>query len=104
MTKLSEQTIGKLADTLVEDVIDYITADDRLQDFYLELIGDAVCQKLGNKNPDGSCTFDGTISADLIMEIANRIMLISTPDVKYRNTGGFNDILSYFKSKKKPTS
>ena len=55
---LSEETLQKLADTLVDDVIDYINDDDRLTDFYLELIGDAVCEKLGNKNADGTCTFD----------------------------------------------
>ena len=47
MSQLSEKTISKLADTLVEDVIDYINDDDRLRDFYLEVIGDAVCEKLG---------------------------------------------------------
>ena len=103
MSQLSEKTISKLADTLVEDVIDYINDDDRLRDFYLEVIGDAVCEKLGNKHPDGTCTFDSGISSELIIEIASRIQLISTPDVRYRNTGAIDDIVSFFKSKKKET-
>jgi len=47
MSQFSEKTIGKLADTLVEDVIDYIMEDERLNEFYLEVIGDAVCNKIG---------------------------------------------------------
>ena len=49
MSQLSDSTISKLADTLVSDVIDYINEDERLRDFYLEVIGDALCEKLGNK-------------------------------------------------------
>ncbi len=64
MAQLSEKTIGKLADTLVEDVIDYILEDERLNEFYLEVIGDAVCEKLGKKNEDGTCSFDSGISSE----------------------------------------
>ena len=103
MTQFSEKTISKLADTLVEDVIDYIMEDERLNEFYLEVIGDAVCDKIGTKNPDGTCSIDGGVSAELIIEIASRIQLISTPDVRYRNTGAIDDILSFFKSKRKET-
>ena len=103
MSQFSEKTISKLADTLVEDVIDYIMEDERLYDFYLEVIGDAVCQKLGKKNDDGTCSFDSGISAELIMAISDRITLTSTPDVGYRNTGAIDDILSFFKSKREQT-
>ena len=101
MSQLSESTINKLADTLVSDVIDYINEDERLRDFYLEVIGDAVCEKLGKKNEDGSCSFDSGISSDLIIAIAERILITTTPDTVYRKSGGFNDVLSYFQSKKK---
>ena len=101
MSQLSETTINKLADTLVSDVIDYINEDDRLRDFYLEVIGDAVCDKIGTKNPDGTCSIDGGVSAELIIEIASRIQLTSTPDVRYRNTGAIDDIISFFQNKKK---
>ena len=101
MAQFSEKTISKLADTLVEDVIDYILEDERLNEFYLEVIGDAVCDKIGTQNPDGTCSIDGGVSAELIIEIASRIQLISTPDVRYRNTGAIDDIVSFFQSKKK---
>ena len=101
MSSLSENTINKLADTLVSDVIDYINEDDRLRDFYLEVIGDAVCEKLGKKNEDGTCSFDSGISSDLIIAIAERILITTTPDTNYRKSGGFNDVLSYFQSKRK---
>ena len=65
MTALSEETISKLADALVPEVIAYIEDDfPRLNEFLMEVIGDAVCDRLGNKNPDGSCTFDSEISMD----------------------------------------
>lgn len=92
MSQLSERTINKLAETLVSDVIDYINEDDRLRDFYLEVIGDAVCEKLGNKNEDGTCSFDSGLSSELIMAIADRILITTIPDPA-------SDLLSYFKSR-----
>ena len=92
MSQLSESTINKLADTLVSDVIDYINEDERLRDFYLEVIGDAVCEKLGNKNEDGTCSFDSGLSSELIMAIADRILITTIPDPA-------SDLLSYFKSR-----
>ena len=93
MSQLSESTINKLADTLVSDVIDYIQDDDRLRDFYLEVIGDAVCEKLGNKNEDGTCSFDSGISSELIMAISERIMITTIPNDSSK------DILSYFRNR-----
>ena len=94
MSQLSENTINKLADTLVSDVIDYINDDDRLRDFYLEVIGDAVCEKLGKQNPDGTCSFDSGISSELIMAIADRILISTIP------SDTSSDLLSYFKNKR----
>ena len=94
MSQLSESTINKLADTLVSDVIDYINDDDRLRDFYLEVIGDAVCEKLGKQNPDGTCSFDSGISSELIMAIADRILITTIP------SDTTSDLLSYFKNKR----
>ena len=93
MSQLSDSTIAKLADTLVSDVIDYINEDERLTDFYLEVIGDALCEKLGNKKEDGTCDFGGDLSSELIMEIADRIILTTVP------TGESKDILSYFRNR-----
>tara|TARA_B100001250_G_scaffold403289_1_gene417603 strand:- start:280 stop:552 length:273 start_codon:yes stop_codon:yes gene_type:complete len=79
MTALSEETIAKLAEALVPEVIAYIEDDfPRLNEFLMEVIGDAVCNKLGNKNPDGSCTFDSEISMDLVVAIAERISIRPT--------------------------
>ena len=94
MSQLSENTINKLADTHVSDVIDYINDDDRLRDFYLEVIGDAVCEKLGKQNPDGTCSFDSGISSELIMAIADRILITTIP------SDTSSDLLSYFKNKR----
>ena len=94
MSQLSENTINKLADTLVSDVIDYINDDDLLRDFYLEVIGDAVCEKLGKQNPDGTCSFDSGISSELIMAIADRILITTIP------SDTSSDLLSYFKNKR----
>ena len=94
MSQLSDSTISKLADTLVSDVIDYINEDDRLRDFYLEVIGDAVCEKLGKQNPDGTCSFDSGISSELIMAIADRILITTIP------SDTSSDLLSYFKNKR----
>ena len=94
MSQLSENTINQLADTLVSDVIDYIQEDDRLRDFYLEVIGDAVCEKLGNKNEDGTCSFDSGLSSELIMAIADRILITTIPN----DTS--SDLLSYFRDKR----
>ena len=94
MSQLSESTINKLADTLVSDVIDYIQEDDRLRDFYLEVIGDAVCEKVGNKNEDGTCSFDSGLSSELIMAIADRILITTIPN----DTS--SDLLSYFRDKR----
>ena len=94
MSQLSDSTISKLADTLVSDVIDYINEDERLRDFYLEVIGDAVCEKLGNKNEDGTCSFDSGLSSELIMAIADRILITTIPN----DTS--SDLLSYFRDKR----
>ena len=94
MSSLSENTINKLADTLVSDVIDYILEDDRLRDFYLEVIGDAVCEKLGKKNEDGTCSFDSGISSELIMAIADRIVISTIPNDTSK------DLLSYLRNRK----
>ena len=46
MSSLSEETISKLADALVPEVISFIEDDfPRLNEFLMEVIGDAVCDK-----------------------------------------------------------
>ena len=56
---LSKETIGKLADALTLEVIDYIVNNPKTNTFLYEMVTEALCEKLGNKNEDGSCSFDG---------------------------------------------
>ena len=49
---LSNQTIFKLADTLTPEVVAYIYEDERWADFMMEIIPDAVQDKLGNVDED----------------------------------------------------
>lgn len=48
---LSNQTTIKLAQALAEDVAQYITMDDRFFDLLVEVIPDAIHDKLGNADP-----------------------------------------------------
>lgn len=66
---LSSSTINKLADALSDDVVTYISEDDRFFDMMVELIPDAVRAKLGD--------VDDLVAMDLSMCIADRIRLVS---------------------------
>lgn len=65
---LSNNTIIKLADALSADVLNYISNDSRFFDLMVELIPDAICDKLGD--------VEGTVLFDLSMYISERIRLI----------------------------
>ena len=65
---LSDSTIQRLADALVNDVATYITEDERFFDLMVELIPDAIHDKLGN--------VDDMVAAELSMCISERIRLI----------------------------
>jgi hypothetical protein len=49
---LSNQTISKLSDALVSEVVAYIYEDQRWCDFLHEIIPDAVQDKLGDVDED----------------------------------------------------
>jgi hypothetical protein len=49
---LSNQTVSKLADALVPEVIDYIYEDERWCEFLHEIIPDAISTKLGAVDED----------------------------------------------------
>ena len=49
---LSKQTVNKLADALTLEVIDYILNDPRTNTFVMNMVSEALCEKLGNKNED----------------------------------------------------
>ena len=51
---LSKETIGKLADALTLEVIDYIVNNPKTNQFLHDMVNEALCEKLGNKNDDGS--------------------------------------------------
>lgn len=59
---LSNSTINKLAEVLTRDVIDYICDDDRWVEFMMDVIPDALNDKLGE------------IDNNLLIEISTCIM------------------------------
>lgn len=65
---LSDCTIQRLADALCDDVVSYITDDERFFDLIVELIPDAISDKLGN--------VDDTVLAELSVCISGKLRLI----------------------------
>ena len=65
---LSDSTIQRLADALSDDVAQFITEDERFFDLMVELIPDAIRDKLGD--------VDDMVAAELSMCISERIRLI----------------------------
>ena len=74
---LSNTSIGQIADALVPEVIDYLKKDEesKIQILLCEMVGEAVCRKLGKVNSDGSCSIDGQINRELILTILSRVKL-----------------------------
>lgn len=74
---LSNTSIVQIADALVPEVIEYLKKDEeaKLQIVLAELVGDAVCKKLGKTNSDGTCSIDGQINRELILTILSKISL-----------------------------
>jgi hypothetical protein len=64
---LSNQTVLKLADALVPEVIDHIYQDERWVEFLQEIIPDAVTSKIGG--------LDDELLFELSMVIMDRIVL-----------------------------
>ena len=63
---LSTKTTQKLAIALTPEVIDYIYSDERWFDFMIEMVGEAVQQKLGTNDMDliaelGQCVIENMI-------------------------------------------
>lgn len=65
---LSNRTIQRLADALCDDVAQYITEDHRFFDLMVELIPDAISDKLGD--------LDSMVIAELSMCLSERLRLI----------------------------
>lgn len=66
---LSENTIQRLAEALADDVASYIADDERFFDLIVELIPEAVTDKLGN--------VDDTVLAELSMSLSGQLRLIA---------------------------
>jgi hypothetical protein len=64
---LSDQTISKLADALVPEVIDYIFEDQRWCEFLHEIVPDAISSKIGG--------MDEELAIEISMVIMDRIVL-----------------------------
>ena len=52
MSALSETTLQRLADKLVDDIIVYIQEDCRYVEFFKSIVGDAIKRKLGDLDDD----------------------------------------------------
>ena len=65
---LSKETVNKLADALTLEVIDYIVNNPKTNTFLYDMVNEALCEKLGNKNDDGSCSFDGSLLAPAVVD------------------------------------
>tara|TARA_B100000886_G_C20130244_1_gene369590 strand:- start:106 stop:363 length:258 start_codon:yes stop_codon:yes gene_type:complete len=65
---LSKETTEKLADALTLEVIDYIVNNPKTNTFLYDMVNEALCDKLGNKNDDGTCSFDGSLLAPAVLD------------------------------------
>ena len=65
---LSKETVDKLAEAITLEVIDYITTSPKTNTFLYSMISEALCEKLGNKNEDGTCSFDSTQIAPAVFD------------------------------------
>ena len=73
---LSKETIDKLADALLLEVIEHINDNPKAKNFIYELVGDAICDKLGTKNNDGTCSFDGS---KIVPAVVDKLLLSIAP-------------------------
>ena len=65
---LSKETLDKLAEAKTLEVFDYIKKTTKPKTFLYEMISEALCEKLGNKNEDGSCSFDASQLAPAVLD------------------------------------
>ena len=74
---LSKETVEKLADAMTMEVIEHISKSPRTTTFLYEMVGEALCETLGNKQADGSCSFDGS---KLVPRVVDRIRMNIIPN------------------------
>ena len=73
---LSKATVNQLADAMTLEVIEYISKSPRTNTFLYEMVGEALCETLGNKQADGSCSFDGS---KLVPAVVDRLRVNIIP-------------------------
>ena len=64
---LSTNAICRLAEVLAPEVVDYIYNDERFYELMMEIVPDAIADKLGN--------VDDSVAAELTMAISERIAI-----------------------------
>ena len=74
---LSKETVAKLADAMTLEVIEYISKSPRTNTFLYEMVDEALCETLGNKQADGSCSFDGS---KLVPAVVDRVRVNIIPN------------------------
>lgn len=74
---LSKETVAKLADAMTLEVIEYISKSPKTTTFLYEMVGEALCETLGNKQADGSCSFDGS---KLVPAVVDRLRINIIPN------------------------
>ena len=74
---LSKETVNKLADAMTLEVIEYISKSPRTNTFLYEMVGEALCETLGNKQADGTCSFDGS---KLVPAVVDRVRVNIIPN------------------------
>ncbi len=62
---LSQETINKMGDAIIDDVAQYISEDPRFVDLLSEIILDAIQQKVGNLDTKVMTSLTRTISKKL---------------------------------------
>jgi hypothetical protein len=62
---LSQETINKMGDAIIDDVAQYISEDPRFVDLLSEIILDAIQQKVGNLDTKVMTSLTRTISSKL---------------------------------------
>lgn len=67
---LSQKTFHQLANALTPEVINYIFEDERWTELMMEIVPDALREKLGELDED--------LAMELTMAIADRIVMKST--------------------------
>ncbi len=65
MMALSQETINKMSDAIIDDVAQYISEDPRFVDLLSEIVLDAIQNKVGSLDPKVLSAMTRTISTKL---------------------------------------